>query len=204
MSLDDISLLFSYRKSMLPLLDAQIELQHSKVASAIIHNFQLYGWSIERLLGSNTKVMRALKSHITHKRPNTDAELDWPQLSNKRRRVDRSETSTSHLYHTPPAASLELLGPGNHSFDRTCNSLETRPGSNSIQLASFDAQNGSRNLTDPAMAYGIGYATNRADEFTDPVTADNHCFAVSQPDEFIDPATAGNLSCAVAGTDGFG
>jgi hypothetical protein len=106
-----------------------------------------------------------------------------------------------------PQEEAEVLSnmrsPGSNDFDRIShNPFGTTPGPNFSHLPSFDARNGSRDLTDPATAYDLNYAVNISEEFTDPATADNLCFTVGRPDEIIDPATAGALGYAVTGPEG--
>jgi hypothetical protein len=225
MSLSAITYAFAYIRDKLPHLDERTRSHNLEASYAIADGFVEYGWSFSELLDTNTKVMVILKPYLQRERPHAgggpeDSESankrrkrphagggpEDSESTNKRRRVDRPRASTSRPDHDFPAALLDQFSPG--SIDQTTssgidNTMESMPRSNSSHLISFDAGNGTRDLTDPAAASTFGYTVNSQEEFTDPSTASILGYAVNNQEEFTGPATASTLGYAVNSQEEF-
>jgi hypothetical protein len=205
MTLDDITLVFKYKEDRLPTFYKQTRSHDPDASCAIRDCFLAYGCSSWELQHSETSVMTLLRSYLQYKGPHAS---DGPGDSvstekrrlvnqrrrvNKRRRVDQQGASTSRLDHDFPATSSDQFSPG--SIDQATssgidNTVESMPIWNSSHLISFDARNGTRNLTDPIS--NLDYTFNSSDELINPAIASIFDFTVNSQDEFTDPA-AGNI-----------
>lgn len=185
MTLDDITQLFAYKRENCPDLDEWVRWHNPEVSYAVVACFLKYGWSFSEFLDSKTQVVLLLKPHLQPKRPHAD---DWPRGSKsqyKRQRVDRSGTSALHnLRFSPPSSNVDP-----ESSSGIYNTVESIPGLDCSHIISFDARNGTRDLTDPATVGNLGYAVNNPNILTDPATINKLNYAV-RADEIRDLATA--------------
>ncbi|KAH6667754.1 hypothetical protein B0J14DRAFT_567124 [Halenospora varia] len=196
MTMGDITIVYVYKRNILPHLDDLTRSHDPDASYAMKDCFLTYGWRFSGLLSSSTKVMEILRPYLQQKRPHVGGGPGDSESTNKRRRVDRPGASTSRPDHDFPETSLDWFSPG--SIDQATssgidNTVESMPRSNSSHLISFDARNGTRDLTDAATMGNLDYAFNSSDELTDPATASILGYAVNSPDEFTDPTTASNL-----------
>jgi len=194
---NDITYLFAYTKNNLPDLNEWAKSQNLKVSREIVADFMKYGWSFDKLLNSNTKVMRILKPYFPPKRPHTDNGLGDYEPQYKRRRDDQSEASTSLPDHDLPANSLKWFDRNRCYPDPSCNIVESISGSNFIHPISFNAKNRTRDLIDPATASNLSYTINNPDESIHPTTADSFLYTINSLYKFTDPVTTSYLGYTI-------
>jgi hypothetical protein len=205
MTLNDITAFYGYKRQNLS--HKQTESHNPDAACAIKNCFLAYGWSFPELLRSKTKVMAILTPHLRSKRLHADDGPRDSEPGNKRRRVDRPGAFTSCPDNDFQASSLDQFLSG--SIDRATssgsdNTVESMNISNSSHLISFDARNGTRNLTDPAMMDILNFAFNNLDELTDPATMDDLSAAFNSSHELTKPAAMGSLDYTFDNSDGLG
>ena len=212
MTLNDITILYQFKRNILSHLDKQTRSRDPAASSAIKACFLAYGWSYSELLGTNTKVMAILMLYLQPEGPHTDGGPGNSECTNKRWRVDRPGASASRPDHHFPATSVDRFSLGSNDFDREpssgiYNTVESIPGWNSSHLISFGARNGTRDLANPATMGSLDYATNSSG--IDPATEGILSCTVNSQDEFTDPVAESildytiNGSCNITALDDF-
>lgn len=158
MTVEDITLVYEYKRVILPRLDTLTRLHDPDAAHTIMDCFLGYGWSLSELLSSSTKVMELLTPYLPPKRPYAGDRPRDPESTNKRRRVDL------------PGASASIP---NHNFSAS-----------SSHPPSTHVRHGARDLTDPATMSNLEYALTSSDELTDPAITSILDYAINYPHEF--------------------
>jgi hypothetical protein len=200
MTIGDITIVYEYKGNILRHLDEQTRSHDHDASYAIRDCFLAYGWSLEKLLHSNTKVINILMPFLQPKRLHASDRLGESESKKKRQRVDRPGAFASRLDHNFSAASLDRFSQGSigHATSSgTDNTVESMPRSNSSHLISFGTRNGTRNLTDSATRGNLEYVSNSSDKLTDTATTSFLGYTANGTDEFIDHTTASNLGYTI-------
>lgn len=204
MTKGDITHAIGYIRS----LNQRLRSRDSGASHVLLVGLMGYGWSIEGLLNSQTRLMAALKPYLCcalqmfksrlisefrasgvsrcsacqRKRLHDDGP-EGHESHDKRRRVHRSGASASLSDHDSQENSAGLESPGSSAF-------QTHPSS----LLHMYTINGARELTDPTAMGSLGRATSI--EFASPSFHGMLHGAVNGPNEFMGPATANILDGA--------
>ncbi len=106
MTLDDITLVFKYKKVRLPIFYKQTRSHDPDASRAIQDCFLAYGYSSLELQNSETSVMTLLRSYLQFKRPHTGYEPGDSVPTKKRRHVKRRRRSDELI--NPSIASITV------------------------------------------------------------------------------------------------
>jgi len=200
MTKGDISIVYLYKRDKLHKLEKQSRSHDTDASYAIMDCLLTYGWSLEELLLSNTKVVNTLRPYLQPKRPHASDGPGDSEPTKKRQRVGQPGVYASRLDHDFSVTSLDRFSPGNidqATSNGIDNTVESMPRLNSSHLISFDARNGTRNLTDYTTMGNLNYASNSSANLTDAATTNILHYTTNGSDEFIDLTTARNLGYTI-------